>query len=90
MLLEHGLELQDRERLDRQIGSVSLGDDKSMTVLTQAPRKRYCESQRAAFPKKYSRPRYSGSVSSKSSQVKSSQVKKDRSRSETDQEIHHK
>lgn len=28
MLVEHGLELQDRERLDRQLGSISLGDDK--------------------------------------------------------------
>lgn len=34
MLVEHGLELQDRERLDRHIGSISLGSDKLVTKFT--------------------------------------------------------
>jgi len=62
MQLEHGLELQDRQL-------ISLGNDKSMTSLTQAPRKGYCESQRAALSRKTQDQRYSDFLSSKSSQA---------------------
>lgn len=85
MLVEHGLELQDRECLDRQLGSISLGSDKLVTKFTGTDER---------VTVKFKMLLKDGYSKIKDTQVffqdKPSQVKKDRGCSETDQEINNK
>jgi len=79
MLVEHGLELQDRERSDRQLGPISLGDCRPHINLYHRNNESFTVKTKMLLKDCFSK--------TQETQI-CFQVKKDRDFEETDQEIH--